>query len=233
MYMAGQYRASKERNRSRFYILLSVIFVIIMAKLGVPWMINTISGPERREATINGNDIIPPQQPAISALPEATNSARLFVEGYTESGAEVELLVNDVTAGSTRADEGGLFKFDAATLKLGQNRVGVTATDSAGNTSQSPVSLITFDNTPIVLTVNSPSNGSEYFGKANQTIEIKGEVNKDESQVLVNNSFALVEDEGIFIYRLMLSDGENTIKVIATDKSGNKDEAELKIIFHL
>lgn len=230
--MQGQYRASKEKNRSRFYILLSIAFILIMAKWGVPVMINALSGPEKRRVEINGNDIIPPQQPAISALPEATNSGKISVEGYTESGAEVELQLNDVSVSTSKADESGLFKFDAV-LEPGQNRVSVTAKDIAGNKSQSPIVLVDYDNKPVDLTIDSPQNGNEYFGKSNQTVEVSGKVSKDDCEVLVNNSFAMVERGGKFTYRLMMSEGENTIKIIATDKAGNKDEAELKVRFNL
>ena len=228
--MDGRYRTTKDKNKSRYYLLLSVVFVVLMAKWGVPAMIGAISGPEGRRAVQNEKDIIPPQQPIFSALPEATNSANLSIEGYTEAGAEVELLVNDTRAGIERADESGLFEFDA-TLAPGDNRVSATAKDDTGNTSQSPVAIVVFDNLPVELTVESPANGNEYFGKTNQTIEVRGKVNKDEIEVLVNNSFALVEKGGSFRYRLLLAEGENTIKVIATDKAGNRDEAELVVRF--
>ena len=203
-----------------------------MFKWGVPWMINTISGPERRESLINGNDIIPPQQPAISALPEATNSARVRVEGYTEAEAEVTLLINDVVEASDLADKTGFFNFDDATLILGENRIGVSAKDASGNINQSPISLITYDNKPVVVIIESPTDRTELFGKNKQTVEIKGKVNKEDAQVLVNNSFTMIESGGVFSYKLMLSDGENKIVVTATDRAGNRDEEEMKIIFH-
>ncbi len=229
--MAGQYRLKSEKNRSRFYILLSVVFVIAMFKWGVPMMIEAISGPENRRPASEEKDFIPPQQPVLSALPEATNSAKISLEGYTESGALVELLINDETTTSDEADESGLFQF-STTLRLGENRLYVTAKDEAGNSSQSPVSLITYDNNSVSLTMESPVSGTEIFGRANQTIEVKGEVSKWDSQVLVNNSFALVERSGKFSFRLSLSEGENTIRIVATDKAGNRDEEELKVLFN-
>jgi hypothetical protein len=227
--MPGRYKQSQNKNKSRFYILLSVIFIIVMIKWGVPLFMNLVAGTgSYRVAT--GKDIIPPQSPIISALPEATNSANITVEGFTESGARVELLINDVVDSVSIADEAGSFLFDSR-LILGQNRVQLRAKDEAGNESMSEVALIYFDNKPIDLVVSSPKDGSEYFGKINQVIDVKGSVDKPNSQVLVNNSFVQVDRNGSFVFRFMLSGGENTIKVVASDSAGNFAEKTLKLIY--
>jgi hypothetical protein len=229
--MSGQYRLNKEGNKSRFYILLSIIFVGVMIKWGIPFMIDTISGPQKSPSIMGEKDIIPPQQPIFSALPEATNSADLSIEGFTEPDAFVELMVNEVASGTIRANESGLFKFNVS-LKQGDNNIQVSAEDLSGNKSQSVVARVMYDNSALELTVDSPKDGSEYFGRANQTVNVTGKVNKEGCEVLVNNSFALVDKSGSFAYRLMLSDGENTVKVIAIDKAGNRDELELKLKFN-
>lgn len=230
--MRGQYRAKKERGRSRFYILLSIIFVAIMLKWGIPAFLNTVSGPEmQKKQSLNEKDIIPPQQPVLSAVPEATNSAKITLQGYTESGAQVELMVNDVVSGQTTADDSGLFSFDT-TLKTGSNTIIVTAKDAAGNASMSPTTTITYDNTPVKLTVDSPKDGDTFFGQTNQTVTVSGKVSKSDSQVLVNNNFAQVGSDGAFSYRMTLTDGDNPIHVVATDKSGNTDDAMLTVVFH-
>jgi ABC-type Na+ efflux pump permease subunit len=213
--MPGRYKQSQNKNKSRFYILLSVIFIIVMIKWGVPLFMNLVAGTgSYRVAT--GKDI--------------TNSANITVEGFTESGARVELLINDVVDSVSIADEAGSFLFDSR-LILGQNRVQLRAKDEAGNESMSEVALIYFDNKPIDLVVSSPKDGSEYFGKINQVIDVKGSVDKPNSQVLVNNSFVQVDRNGSFVFRFMLSGGENTIKVVASDSAGNFAEKTLKLIY--
>ena len=175
-------------------------------------------------------DIIPPQSPIISALPEATNSARVAVEGFTEKGTQVQILVNDIVDKVDIADDSGLFSFET-NLIPGLNRIQLRAKDAANNESMSEVTLITFDNKPIELIVVSPKDGSEYFGKINQIIDIKGEINKTDGQVLINNSFVQVDKTGQFVHRFMLSGGENTIKVVASDKAGNTAEKTLKLVY--
>lgn len=227
--MSGRYKQSQNKSRSRFYIFLSVVFVIVMIKWGIPLFMNMVAGNGAQRVNID-NDIIPPQAPIISALPDATNSARIVIEGYTEAAASVELLLNDQVEKINVADQTGSFVFETSLIS-GQNRVQIRAKDSKGNESMSQVTLVSFDNKPIELTVSTPKDGSEYFGKINQVIDIKGEVDKLGSQVLINNSFVQVDRSGAFIHRFMLSGGENMIKIVASDKAGNTAEKTLRLIY--
>lgn len=185
------------------------------------------SGAQR---VTTGEDIIPPQSPVISALPEATNSSRISIEGYTEAGANVELLLNDEVNKITKADTNGYFLFDSPLIS-GQNRVQLRAKDEAGNESMSEVSLVTFDSKPVDITISSPRDGSEFFGKNNQVVDIKGEVDKDDTQVTINSSFVMVNRDGTFVHRFMMSNGENEVKVTAVDPAGNTTEKSFKLFF--
>jgi bacillopeptidase F len=227
--MPGRYRQSRTNNRSRFYILLSIIFIVVMYKWGLPLFMSVIAGNGAQRAALV-KDIIPPQTPVISALPDATNSAQIVVEGYTEADASVELLLNDQSNKIDKADDSGSFSFNT-TLAAGQNRIQVRAKDAAGNESMSDVSLVTFDNKPIDLTITSPADGTEYLGSNNQVVDITGSVSKTESQVLVNNSFATVDASGNFDHRFMLSSGDNTITVTATDDAGNTTTKSIKLTY--
>ncbi len=227
--MAGRYRTSNENNRSRFYILLSVIFVIVMFKWGIPFFVNIIAG----KGAVRQNevkDVIPPQAPVISALPDATNSSSLLVEGFTEADASLELLVNDAISKTDKAGADGAFSI-LTRIIVGSNRVYLRATDSAGNSSTSEVEIVVFDDKQIELSLTSPKDGSEFFGKGNQVIDIAGVVNKTDSQVIINNSFVVVDKEGKFNHRYQLADGSNDIKIIASDKAGNTAERTIKVLY--
>lgn len=227
--MPGRYRQTHNSNKSRFYILLSVIFVVVMYKWGILLFMNIIAG-SGAERVSTGQDIIPPQTPIISALDEATNSARIKVDGYTEAGANVELILNDKTDKLGTADTNGYFSFDSLLIS-GQNRIQVRAKDVAGNESMSELSLVTLDTKPVELTVASPKDGSEFAGRNNQVVDIKGSVNKTEAQVLINNSFVSLDADGNFSHRFMLANGENTLTITATDVAGNKAEKTIKLFF--
>lgn len=175
-------------------------------------------------------DVIPPQSPMLSALPEATNSSSLLVEGYTESGSALDLMVNDSISLTSKAGEDGFFSI-VGTLIPGSNRVYVRAADEAGNMSSSEVKMVTFDSKAMDLTLSSPKDGVEFFGKNNQVIDLVGEVNKPDSQVIINNSFVVVERDGKFVHRFQLASGNNEIKIVASDKAGNTAEKTIKILY--
>lgn len=227
--MAGRYRTSRESNRSRFYLLLSVVFVVIMFKWGIPFLMDVIAG-KGEISQVEDKDVIPPQTPLLSALPEATNSSSMVVEGYTETGASLEYLINDTISQIGKALEDGSFSTPVR-LQAGSNRVYVRAIDEAGNASTSEVEIVVFDDKPVELIIISPKDGSEFFGKNSQIIEITGEVNKKDSQIVINNSFVLVDSLGKFIHRFQLSDRNNEINVIASDMAGNTDSKTIKILY--
>lgn len=227
--MMGRYRRSQEGNRSRFYFLLSIVFVFVVIKWGFPFFIRIIAGDG---VAINKTeeDIIPPQMPMLTPLPEATNEAMIIVEGYTEAGAKLELNINDVLSKTDTAKEDGSFRIEAS-IQNGQNRVQVRAVDLANNASMSEVKLVTLDKEPVVLTISSPKDGTEFIGKNSQVVDITGKTNKQSTQVLANNSFVDVGRDGTFTYKYSLNAGENEIKLVASDKAGNKDEKTIKLTY--
>lgn len=227
--MMGRYRRAQTGNRSRFYILLSIILVFVLIKWGFPLFVRVIAG-KGETVSRSSDDIIPPQPPSLSALPEATNAGEINVEGFTEQGASLELMINDTLSKSDKAKDDGTFIF-LASLSTGVNRVQVRATDEAGNASLSEVKLVTVDKEPVSLTISSPKDGTEYIGKNSQSVEIQGKTNKTNTQVIANSSFIDVNRDGTFTHRLQLSPGENVIKIIASDKAGNQDEKTIKLIF--
>jgi len=227
--MAGRYRQDKEKNRSRFYILLSIIFVFVMIKWGVPGLVSMMAGTGG-ERPSDIEDTIPPQTPIISALPEATNSSQVTVSGYTEGGATLELVLNDVTTINDTAKEDGSFSLPAS-LKDGTNTILIKAKDQTGNESVSQITSMVFDNKPVEITITSPKDGSEYFGKNNRVVDINGDVSKSNAQLTINNSFVIVSSDGAFTHRYQLADGENQIKVQAIDLAGNSSSKEIKISY--
>ena len=225
----GRYRRTQEKGRSRFYIFLSVVFVIVMVKWGVPLFVGILAG-EGVVIDKTVKDVIPPQSPTLSSLPEATNSSIVSVEGYTEGKSIVELMINDVLAKTDTAKDDGTFLL-TGDIKTGSNRVQIRAVDESGNASLSEIRLITLDKEPLELTIASPKDGTEYFGKNSQNLEIVGKANKANTQIVANNSFIDVNRDGTFVHKLLLTSGENIIKVLATDKAGNLDEVTLRVFY--
>lgn len=227
--MAGAYRTKQIKSRSRFYILLSVIFVIVLFKWGIPFFVDAIAGTGAKRQNVE-QDVIPPQAPILSAMPEATNSSSMVVEGFTEANASLDILINDKIFTTDKAKEDGSFSV-TVTLDPGSNRVQVRAADEAGNNSQSEVDIVIFDSKPIELTIESPKDGTEFFGKNSQIIDIKGKVSKAETQITINNSFVIVDKDNTFVHRFQLQSGENKIKAVVSDKAGNTADSTITLIY--
>lgn len=102
-----------------------------------------------------------------------------------------------------------------------------TATDNAGNSSSTSVSL-NIDMTPPVLAVTSPSDGSSV---STSTASIAGTVSDTLSGVasVQCNGIAAALSSGSFLCQLSLNPGLNQIQIMATDLAGNQADGTLNI----
>jgi len=114
-------------------------------------------------------------------------------------------------------------------LDEGKNEISVKAKDEAGNESFSATKKVEWDKEPLEMSVDNPQDGSEYFGQQNQTIEVNGLVNKPTAKVTINGLYTNINSEGVFSHALRLSEGDNTIEVVATDPAGNTSTVSLNV----
>ena len=131
---------------------------------------------------------------------------------------------------SELSDESGFYQ---ATLSLedGDNLIKVRAKDKAGNESISKPINVIYDFKVPELVIESPTDGQEFFGLQRQTISVKGEVSESDADLRINNTFVRFDREGLFNYKVKLNEGENEIKVVASDKAGNVVEKVLKVSY--
>jgi len=210
--------------------VLAVGLVMVMFKWGLPWFINILAGPSvPKTANVNpSEDAVPPQIPTLSPLVEATNSATLKIEGYTESNVEVKVLLNDAEATNTNSDDSGLFKAEVK-LSPGNNKIQAVAKDGAGYTSQSVIKTINFDVKGVEITVDSPRDGSEIFGQSNQNVTFSGKVSKPDASVNINGNYVRLDATGSFSSIVRLNQGDNNVSVKVTDQAGNTAEKIVKV----
>lgn len=230
--MAGdRYSYRSKRNRSGLaYFILTVLFVFFMVKWGVPLFINLVAGPTGTKGGLlsSSEDNVPPQTPILSALPEATNSAQIEIAGYTEPNVEISVWRNGEMAASDKSDDRGSFKVDLRLIE-GENRIQVKAKDEKGNESESLVKTIVYDKSEITITVESPADGAEVFGKNSQNLTVSGKVSQPEATVTINGRFARVDGEGKFSVAIRLNEGDNDLVVRAVGKAGNAAEKTIKV----
>lgn len=160
----------------------------------------------------------------LANLPDGmqVNKANMTLEGVTEPGAIVLL------AGSAqplRVDNAGRFSFQYK-LVDGDNRVEIRASDAAGNTTsiQRVVGLLT---TPPDIELTRPLD-NEWTNQ--QLLTIEGRT-RPGATLTINQQNVRVESDGFFQHQLILNDGDNTLRLVATDNVGNI--AALDRIVHL
>jgi len=210
--------------------VLAIGLVAVMFKWGLPWFINVLAGPSGQNAASanQSGDIVPPQSPVLSPLVEATNSATIKIEGYTEGRVEVDVILNDAQVASTNSDDKGMFKAEFKLIE-GSNKIQVKAVDSAGNTSQSVVKTVNFDKKGVEITVDSPKDGSEIFGQSKQDVTFSGKVSKPDASVNINGNYVRLDSNGNFSSIARLNQGDNNVSVKATDQAGNTVEKIVKV----
>ncbi len=217
-------------GRRRAYGLLAAAAVgmILLIFVGTPLLFSvagTISSM-RRPATIANNDLGPmPITPRFFEDLMATKAANLKIYGMADPNITIELFQNEFSQGTTLADGDGKFLFDAD-LNLGKNDFYAQAISPRGQKSdKSAIYTIVFVNKEPKLELKNITD--------NQTVKesplkISG-LTDTGSSVTINDRFVLVSSDGSFNYNLILNNGDNKIKVAATDPAGNLTTKEMTI----
>ncbi len=214
------------------YIVLTIATVLLLFFVGIPVLGKFAAfvsdlGKSGKASTTNDNT--PPAPPRFNTFSDFTNQQSVTVSGSTEPGATVKLTFNGNDQ-ENLADKDGNFSFNLD-LDNGENNFSAIAIDTAANTSQKTQDYkITFDNKPPDLTIDSPTEGAQFFGSAQRQATIKGTAEPG-SQVTVNDRIVIVEDSGKFQYTITLNDGANTFTVKSSDKAGNTTERGLTLNF--
>lgn len=188
-------------------------------------------GRYRLEATAQGTvragtqsanvlvDTVPPTL-RLANLDEVSRvrEANLTVEGLTDPDAIIQL-EGDPTVIPVDAD--GHFNIKQQLLE-GSNIIQVSATDPAGNVATSSREVILVTQPPEVVITN-PANGTW----TNESIINVAGVVPAGTSLKVNGQEATVGTEGQFEREVILQEGENTLRIEATDDVGNVTSQEL------
>jgi flagellar hook assembly protein FlgD len=151
---------------------------------------------------------------------QTTRTATFQLEGTTSSDATV--FVNNDPA-PVLVDATGTFRVTRQLLE-GSNIITVRASDSAGNTNQAE-SEVVLRTAPPGIALSSPA-ADTWFN--NSIVNVAGQVPADVN-VAVNGKPAEVDASGIFSLDLLLQEGDNIIRVVATDPVGNTATEEVVV----
>ncbi|KKR26902.1 MAG: hypothetical protein UT58_C0004G0045 [Microgenomates group bacterium GW2011_GWC1_39_7b] len=220
-------------RRAITYIVLAISGLVLLFFLGIPVIgrfTAFVSDLGKSNKPITNTDKTPPAPPRFNTFPDFTNQNQISLAGTTESGTTIKLTFNRNVI-DTLADKDGTFTFSNLTLNDGYNIFFATSTDAAGNNSQQTQEYkIVFDNKPPDLTIESPGDGSTFFGSKQRQITIQG-ISESGVQITINDRVVVVDDNGKFQYTLTLNEGENKFTIKATDQAGNSIEKDLMLSF--
>lgn len=168
--------------------------------------------------------------PVLDPLPEATNSASLNITGRGDAGFTVIIYIDEEETKKFKIEDDGTFTLLTKRLAEGSHAISAKTTDDKGNLSDlSNVLTVSIKRAKPTLTINQPQDNARIVGDTN-TIIVTGTSDPDAS-VTINGRMALVEDEGSFTYSFTLSEGENTIQVVAADPAGNQTDLTRRVTY--
>jgi len=214
------------------FIALTIAVISLLIFIGIPALGKLtvfVSDLKNGGRPIAKNDITPPAPPTFNYFKIFTNQPTASISGKSEPGANVKLTFNGTTQ-ETLVNKDGSFSFNLQ-LQNGDNTFWAVAVDTSGNQSQKTKDyVITYDNKPPSLTVNTPSDGSSFFGSNQRQVTIQGATEAG-CQVTINDRIISVDDAGTFQYTTTLNEGANPFVVKSTDQAGNTTEKDITLNF--
>ncbi len=229
-------RKAVKRNEKTF--LISIVGIIILlgflVKFGIPLLFNMSlfvanirgSSSEISKNKTKGFLAAPNFDPTFSA----TNSASVSLKGNALPKLTIKLYRNDELISDTASKDDGSFSFSDVRLSKGDNVFKAKAIDESKNESDfSPLQTISYKTDAPALSVDAPTDG-QTFSKDQNDIKASGKTDQG-VKVTVNDFWAIVDESGNFSYTLHLKNGDNQIKIVATDDAGNKTEVTRKVTY--
>lgn len=210
-------------------ILGIIIVLFLLFKFGIGLIINFslfLSGPKDQQGLISQNTVNYIAPPLLNPLPTATNSAHLIISGKSAKEITIELFINDEKVDEEISDNNGNFSF-SQNLKSGDNQIKARALYKDKKSDFSNTLNITYSNSAPNLEINSPQDGQQ-FKKDQNSVNVTGKTDQGVF-ITVNGFWAVIGDNNNFSYVLPLQNGDNDIKIVATDQAGNNTEKNIKV----
>lgn len=230
-------RLARKRERQNQKTLLISLFgiaiiTILTFKFGVPLLVNfslfmSQFGEQKEQTNKESHNFVPP--PVINAVPNATNSAFFTISGLAIPKSIVSLYINNELVDKKSPEEDGKFIFADIKLNKGENIIKTKAEEEKRESEFSDNLIVVYKDSSPNLTIDSPSEGKA-FQKDEKNVLVVGKTDPG-VKVTINGLWSVVDINGNFSYNLPLQNGENKIKVVASDEAGNKTEVERKVTY--
>ena len=162
----------------------------------------------------------------LANLPDdlKVGSEELLLEGTTEPGSS--LWLNDQPQPIVLSSNGGFSLRHL--LREGENRIELTAVDPSGNASSVTRNVTLVLRPPEIILDNPPDD----LWINQRLLSVQGRADPD-AQLLVDGKEAAVDADGRFNVDVLLEEGENILRVQATDPVGNETAVERRVFLKL
>jgi len=227
-------RLNKENRKQILFSLLGIVLLIFLIFRFAGSVIGFISDffiglNERKDENTDKNEQTFIQAPILNPIPEATDSASIFVSGIVQQkDVKVILFLNGDQVEEIDIRDDGAFVKRVSGLREGDNQIKAqTKTSDRKTSNYSKEYTVTYSKKGPDLEVSSPTENQE-FKKGSEEITVSGKTSPD-STVTVNGFRAIVDSSGNFSYYLRLHDGDNTIIIESKNKAGLSTKKEVKV----
>jgi hypothetical protein len=210
-------------------LILALGSIILLIFVGLPLLSRFVlllspKGTDTTQNTSTDSSIL--FAPTLNPTYEATNSSPINLSGYSEKDAKVKILLNGKEKTTTDTDKDGKFSIDRFPLDDGDNAISAILLKETKESPPSSPIHVTYKKTPPKLDILYPKDGDSIHD--NKDINITGTTDPG-SRVTINDRFVIVDSQGKFSFAFHLSDGDNMLKIIATDTAGNQEMKEMKV----
>lgn len=225
--------SKKAKKRSIQTIFLSflgiAVILFLLFRYGIPLISDAsfffsriITTGDKKEKNPDEDKFVP--VPELDPLPRVTKEQNIKVTGASLLGLSVVLYLNGSKDDEVEVGSDGIFEFNV-TLTDGENILKAKSINKEKESEFSDALIISYKKSGPELSIDSPKDGEtvSWPNPYNVTGKTEGDI-----KVTVNDFQAIISGE-TWTYALTLKDGENEVKVVATDLAGNKTEKSIKI----
>ncbi|MBI4065417.1 hypothetical protein HY409_03545 [Candidatus Gottesmanbacteria bacterium] len=226
----SRFEEKKQQKRLILSVLGSVGIMVFLLLFGLKLLvgfslfIDKIRGntPQKEQQSI----LLPP---VLDALPEATNSASLKIIGKAQPDITLIIYLNESETKKLTVPKDGAFSVELS-AKEGDNTISAKTLDQKGTLSDlSNVIKVIVKKSKPLLEIASPQEDANIISD-DATFSVQGKT-EEENTVTINDRFVLLLKDGSFSFKAQLSEGLNTLTIIATDPAGNQTILERHVTY--
>lgn len=222
---------SKAKQRLIFNLVFITVLIFVFFNWGLPFIIGSLSFLNKSKPAQISEDIKVDEAiaPPVLYIPfEATNSSTLIISGYAKPLSKIEIYIDEELKSQISTDSEGKFTTGSLLLNLGTNNIyALTINDSDEKSLPSKNIKVFYNNEKPVLEVSEPIDGAEIKG-GDKKVKVAGKTDPNNS-VTINGATVIVNSAGNFQTEIVLTDGDNVLKIVSSNNFGNNNSIERKV----